>query len=64
VKPRRFRLPRLPQANLFRYDATAGQYILNWGTKSVNQAGNYDIGVYTDSAGTNLLSSVTVELKK
>ena len=50
--------------NLFRYDATAGQYILNWGTKSVSQAGNYDIRVYTDSAGTNLLGSVTVELKK
>ena len=48
----------------FRYDATSGQYIFNWSTKSVSKPGNYEIRVYTDSAGTNLLGSVSIELKK
>ena len=49
----------------FRYDATAGQYIFNWSTKSISasQAGNYELRVYTDSAFTNLLGSVSIELK-
>ena len=46
----------------FRYDS--GQYIYNWSTKSVTKPGNYELRVYTDSAGTNLLGSVSVELKK
>jgi hypothetical protein len=49
--------------NLFRYDATAGQYIFNWNTKSVT-FGNWDIKVYSDSDYKNLLGSVSVELKK
>ena len=50
----------------FRYDATAGQYIFNWNTKTISagQAGNYEVRVYTDPAFTNLLGSQSVELKK
>jgi hypothetical protein len=51
--------------NLFRYDSTSGQYIFNWSTKSTGLSpGNWDIKVYTDSAYSNLLGSVTIELKK
>ena len=48
----------------FRYDSTSGQYIFNWSTKGFTQAGNYELRVYTDSAGTNLLGKVSIELKK
>ena len=47
----------------FRYDATAGQYIFNWSTKGITQAGNYEVRVYTDAAFTNLLGSQSIELK-
>ena len=46
----------------FRY--SDGQYIYNWSTKSVSKPGNYELRVYTDSAGTNLLGKVSIELKK
>ena len=48
----------------FRYDATTGQYIFNWSTKGITQAGNYEVRVYTDSTYTNLLGSQSIELKK
>ena len=49
---------------MFRYDATSGQYIFNWSTKGFTKPGNYELLVYTDSAGTNLLGKVSIELKK
>jgi hypothetical protein len=46
----------------FRY--SAGQYIYNWSTKSVSKPGNYELRVYSDSAGTVLLGKVAIEIKK
>jgi hypothetical protein len=46
----------------FRY--SAGQYIYNWNTKSVSKPGNYELRVYSDSAGTVLLGKVAIEIKK
>jgi hypothetical protein len=46
----------------FRY--SAGQYIYNWSTKSVSKPGNYELRVYSDSAGTVLLGKVGIEIKK
>ena len=47
----------------FRYDAAADQYVFNWSTKGITQAGNYEVRVYTDSNFTNLLGSQSIELK-
>ena len=49
---------------MFRYDATSGQYIYNWSTKSVSKPGNYELRVYSDAAGTVLLGKVAIEIKK
>jgi hypothetical protein len=47
----------------FRY--SEGQYIYNWSTKGVvTKPGNYELRVYTDAAGTNLLGTASIELKK
>jgi hypothetical protein len=47
----------------FRY--SEGQYIYNWSTKGVvTKPGNYELRVYTDANGTNLLGKVSIELKK
>ena len=47
----------------FRY--SEGQYIYNWSTKGVvTKPGNYELRVYSDSAGTILLGKVSIELKK
>jgi hypothetical protein len=48
---------------MFRY--SEGQYIYNWSTKGVvTKPGNYELRVYTDSEGKNLLGKVSIELKK
>jgi hypothetical protein len=48
---------------MFRY--SEGQYIYNWSTKGVvTKPGNYELRVYSDSAGTVLLGKVSIELKK
>ena len=48
---------------MFRY--SEGQYIYNWSTKGVvTKPGNYELRVYTDSEGENLLGKVSIELKK
>jgi hypothetical protein len=49
---------------MFRYDATSGQYIYNWSTKSVSKPGNYELRVYSDAAGTVLLGKASIEIKK
>ena len=48
---------------MFRY--SEGQYIYNWSTKGiVTEPGNYQLRVYTDADGTNLLGKVSIEIKK
>jgi hypothetical protein len=48
---------------MFRY--SEGQYIYNWSTKGVvTKPGNYELRVYTDSEGKNLLGKVSIELRK
>jgi hypothetical protein len=48
---------------MFRY--SEGQYIYNWSTKGiVTKPGNYELRVYTDANGTNLLGKVSIEIKK
>jgi hypothetical protein len=46
--------------NLFRYDATSGQYIFNWGTKGLT-AGTYQLKVTLDNCQT---FTIQVSLKK
>ena len=48
--------------SLFRYDATSGQYIYNWGTKSGYTAGTYQLRI--DLGDGNGSHTVWVSLKK
>jgi hypothetical protein len=51
--------------NLFRYDATSGQYIFNLGTKSLS-AGMYELRIYLNNGTppSGLQGAVQIELKK
>jgi hypothetical protein len=51
--------------NLFRYDATSGQYIFNLGTKSLS-AGQYELRIYLNNGTppSGLQGAVQIELKR